>query len=317
MEGVTLLKRPSKKTEQDLIFKLHLDSVELLSGQNVVAEIAAPKFENGEALLARLSKEASERQAKLEADQAEAKALEGQKRAVQEATAESAAKAEVEEFLQRSQRPSGVFGPAISGVKLGMKITDADAAVRGNLDVKFTGSREEGRIYVTPDFSKVMSIYARPGAGTEDRVVAVVKWVRLPQSQMTVADVADELIKSYGEPTARRGGGEMAWYAEKSPCTWPRLNTPIGTMDPPMDEKGTPIWRGKPAPPDEGGRVFSRTARGDLCRHNAGAPNRLDTASLDCDKVYGRRRNPIVARLCSPRHRLRARLRWFFTTCFG
>jgi hypothetical protein len=251
VEGVTLPERPSKKTERDLIFKLHLDSVELLSGQNVVTRIAPEKFEDGEVLLARLSKEASERQAKAEADQAAAKALEYQQKAAQEAAAASAVKAEAEEFLQRSQRPSGVFGPAVSGVKLGMKVTDADVAIRENMNVKFTGSREEGRIYVTPDFSKVMSIYARSGAGTEARVVAVVKRFRLPQSHMTVADVADELIKSYGEPTAKNGSGDIAWYAEKSPCTWPRLNTPIGTMDPPMDENGTPVSRGNPSVPME------------------------------------------------------------------
>jgi hypothetical protein len=179
LEGVALLERPSKKGGQDLIFKLHLDSVELLSRQNVVTKIAPSEFEDGKALLSRLSKEASERQAKAEADRAAAKALESQQRATQEAAAASAVKAEAEEFLQRSQRPSGVFGPAISGVKLGMKITDADAAVRENLNVKFTGSKEAERIYVTPDFSKIMRIYTRPGAGAEDRVVAVVKRFRL------------------------------------------------------------------------------------------------------------------------------------------
>ncbi len=155
-----------------------------------------------------------------------------------------------DEFLTRAKRPNSAFGKAITGVQLGMTMTDADAAIRKNMNVKFAAATtaspppstglNAGRMYVNPDFSKVTALYTHPAAS--DRVVAVVAWIQLPDQRMTVADVAGELIKAYGEPAGKQGAGNMGWYEEKTPCEWPRLEWPVNTARPPMDQNGTPIW---------------------------------------------------------------------------
>lgn len=147
------------------------------------------------------------------------------------------------DFLNRSIRPPGAFGPTVAGARLGMNVEQADAAIRSSVTAKYVHSTNlkpawPRRLFIDSGFSKFVSIQTSPAS--RDRVISIVSITRLPVQNVKMSDLKDELVRLYGAPRTS-SENQAAWYDGDMRCNPPQYGVANGFLVPQMDADG-PIW---------------------------------------------------------------------------
>jgi peptidoglycan hydrolase-like protein with peptidoglycan-binding domain len=149
---------------------------------------------------------------KVKQQQEAAKAAEARKQV-------AAAEARQAAVLKARERPADPFGPAVAGVRLGMPLKQADAAIRAFMPVGAIAAPDPRGwgyvptllsrvVYSVTDMSRRVAVFSHSGSG--GRVLGVTLWTRLPNGSLSRDQLRTSLEKRYG--TALRSD-YLAWYA--------------------------------------------------------------------------------------------------------
>ena len=131
-----------------------------------------------------------------------------------------AAEARQAAVLKARERPAVPFGPAVAGVRLGMTLKQADAAIRAFMPVGAIAAPDPHGwgyvptllsrvVYSTPDMGRRVAVFSHPGSG--DRVLGVTLWTKLPNGSLSHDQLRDALEKRYGKALRP---DYLAWYAD-------------------------------------------------------------------------------------------------------
>lgn len=142
-----------------------------------------------------------------------------EKQAVEQKTAkEAAAQKQAEADLEANIRDK-LLSADISGLTLSMSFSQAEAAVRHNMEVARVRATESGKSsyayfrdmtqFENADGSeRIMLFRAKPDS---DKLVGIGRWLNLPEGT-TINDVKGQLTGKYGEPTNSFYDTELTWY---------------------------------------------------------------------------------------------------------